>query len=176
MIISEPLCATICAHFLTFSPFHGADSRCDGYVRLSRRQRSDALKLCASTAEYDPCMPSTVGIDLTSLDEVRDSMRTFGRRYLERVYTPRELDECRADPGPLASRFAAKEAAMKALKAVDRLPWHSIAVEGDETGRPALHLRDAAASLARQRGVASVSVTLTSTASYAAAVVVMEAE
>jgi len=121
-------------------------------------------------------MPGSVGIDLTSLAEVRDSIQTFGRRYLERVYTRRELDECRADPGPLATRFAAKEATMKALKAADRLPWHSIAVEGDETGRPALHLTGAAASLARRRGVASASVTFTYNAWHAAAVVLVEAD
>ncbi len=119
-------------------------------------------------------MPSTVGIDLTSLAEVRDSIRAFGQRYLERVYTPRELEDCGADPGRLATRFAAKEAAMKALRAADRLPWHSIAVEGDETGRPALQLTGAAASLARTRGVASSSVTFTYNAGHAAAVVLME--
>ncbi len=119
-------------------------------------------------------MPTTVGLDLTSISEVRNSIRLFGQRYLQRVYTPRELDQCRADPRYLAARFAAKEATMKALSAADRLPWHSIAVEYDRDRRPTLRLNGSAAELARRRGVTSLEVSLTHEADHAAAVVLAQ--
>ena len=79
-----------------------------------------------------------VGLDLVSVDEVAESVRHFGDRYLTRVYTPHEIASCRRrsgatdDPGALAAeslaaRFAAKEAVMKVLRPVGvQLAWRSI--------------------------------------------------
>jgi len=115
----------------------------------------------------------SIGIDLASADAVEESLQTHGERYLARVYTDRERRECRSDAARLAARFAAKEAALKALRREDEaIPWTSIGVCTDGAGRPTLELIGPAAALARRRGVAELSVSLTHEGQFAAAVVV----
>src|SRR5665213_3165631 len=75
-----------------------------------------------------------VGIDLVSVGDVEASIDRYAERYLNRVYTPDELSECRATDGTLvterlATRFAAKEALLKALRTDDEaIPWSDVAV------------------------------------------------
>ena len=59
-----------------------------------------------------------LGVDATDLPRVRDVFARYGERFLRRVFTDVEIAYCtrQRDPIPsLAGRFAAKEAAMKAL-------------------------------------------------------------
>jgi holo-[acyl-carrier protein] synthase len=59
-----------------------------------------------------------LGFDATDLPRVREVLERYGERFLHRVFTRGEIDYCtrHRDPIPsLAGRFAAKEAAMKAL-------------------------------------------------------------
>ena len=59
-----------------------------------------------------------LGFDATDIPRIRETYVRYGDRFLERVYTPEEIAYCmrHRDPVPsLAARFAAKEAAMKAL-------------------------------------------------------------
>jgi holo-[acyl-carrier protein] synthase len=127
-------------------------------------------------------MSISIGIDLTATDAVAQSLRIHGERYLGRVYTERERRDCARPPGcpdagrpdavRLAARFAAKEATLKALRREDEaIPWTSIGVCTDGAGRPTLELTGAAAALARRRGVAALSVSLTHEGGFAAAVV-----
>lgn len=126
-------------------------------------------------------MPLRVGTDLVLAGAVRDAIATHGRRYLERVYTAGELDDCRgADGAPdalrLAARFAAKEAAMKALR-VGRdaaVPWTAIEVRRGAEGHPELRLHGPAAELAAAAGIAELAVSLTHEEPYASAVVIAE--
>jgi holo-[acyl-carrier protein] synthase len=116
-----------------------------------------------------------VGIDLACVAEVEESLRLHGERYLTRVYTEDERRDCGDDCERLATRFAAKEAAMKALVREDHpLGWRSIGVERDEAGRPTLRLTAAAAELARVRGVRSLSLSFTRGPGLVAAVVLAE--
>ena len=120
-------------------------------------------------------MPVHVGIDLVYADDVQEALARHGDRYLDRVYTERERREAGADPLRLAARFAAKEAAIKALRSDDvPLAWRDIAVHRDAAGRPTLHLTGAAQRLADQDGVHSLSVSITHEHDLAAAVVVAE--
>jgi holo-[acyl-carrier protein] synthase len=120
-------------------------------------------------------MPLLVGIDLVTVEEVRRSIADHGERYLSRVYTADELADADRAPARLAARFAAKEATMKALGRSDEaFGWREIAVARDADGRPSLCLSGPVASLARLRGVRSLTVSLTHEREYAAAVVVAE--
>ena len=59
-----------------------------------------------------------LGFDATDIPRVRDAVERYGHRFLQRVFTEAEIAYCtrQRDPAPsLAGRFAAKEAAMKAL-------------------------------------------------------------
>jgi holo-[acyl-carrier protein] synthase len=118
-----------------------------------------------------------VGIDLTLVPDVRDSLATFGTRYLNRVFTPREYaDACSsADPAPhLAARFAAKEATIKALKVEGAQPeWTSMEVWRHPMGWcDEMRLTGSAARLAASRGVDRLFVSLSHEGDAAVAVVV----
>jgi holo-[acyl-carrier protein] synthase len=120
-------------------------------------------------------MPVQIGIDLVRTEDVRRSMSAHGERYLQRIYTDGERHDCRSDPARLAARFAAKEATMKALRRRDEpLPWRSIGVVRDATGRPRLELSGAAAALAGRRHVRRLDLSLTHNRSLATAVVLAE--
>jgi holo-[acyl-carrier protein] synthase len=120
------------------------------------------------------------GLDLTSVASVRDSLAEHGDRYLERTFTPREVDASRrggrVDPRRLAERLAVKEATIEALAAADDgLDYRSIELTGDATGNGlevAMHGR--AAELAAASGVTRLAVSITSDDLLAAAAVVAE--
>jgi holo-[acyl-carrier protein] synthase len=105
-------------------------------------------------------MARYVGIDMTDVDEVRESLRMHGDHYLERVYTEDERRDCGTSTRRLAERFAAKEATM-----------HSVAVGRDAAGRPALVLSGPAADLARERGIGRLSVSFSAVATHTVAIV-----
>jgi holo-[acyl-carrier protein] synthase len=119
-------------------------------------------------------MTISVGIDLTCVDDVRDSIAAFGARYLERLYTGAELRDCGHDPQRLAGRFAAKEATLKALAVDEPVPWRSIAVRQEPGGGAALELSGAAARVAARRGIDRLTVSITHERDMAAAVVLAE--
>jgi holo-[acyl-carrier protein] synthase len=115
-----------------------------------------------------------VGIDSVAVASVRDALATHGDRYLARVYSPREQADCAGDPERLAARFAAKEAAVKALRAGDGgIPWTAIEVVRDATGAVDLVLHGPAAALAETAGVSDMAVSLTHEGGLASAVVVV---
>jgi holo-[acyl-carrier protein] synthase len=124
-------------------------------------------------------MPNRVGIDLVSVDEVRDSIRIHGDHYLERVYSESELADCRksdsVDPERLAARFAAKEAAMKVLRARDEaVTWREIEVRRDPSGWVELALTGRAAALAAEAGIMELALSLTHESGLASAIVIAE--
>lgn len=120
-----------------------------------------------------------VGIDLVSVESVAESVRTHGERYLQRVYTERELADCATsagvDPERLAARFAAKEAALKVLRPTDEgISWQAIDVRRDPGGWVDLELTGQAAILAAENGLTGFAVSLTHEEGFASAVVVAE--
>jgi holo-[acyl-carrier protein] synthase len=126
-------------------------------------------------------MPIRVGIDLTSVTGVRESIGAHGERYLKRVYTDAELAECRTGDGVdaerLAARFAVKEAAMKVLRPTehDAVPWTEIEVRhADASDAVEVELSGRAFELAAASGIGELTASLTHEAEFAAAVVVAE--
>jgi holo-[acyl-carrier protein] synthase len=118
-----------------------------------------------------------VGIDLVSVDSVREAIESHAERYLERVYTDGELADCSAsgalDPERLAARFAAKEAAVKVLRPPDaRPPLNSISVRRAAGGWVELELTGTAAEMAREEGLHEFALSLSHENGFATAVVV----
>jgi len=115
-----------------------------------------------------------VGCDLVELTEVENSIATFGEKYLRRIFTASELEDC---AGPtniarLAARFAAKEAAIKAF-AVPESAFVPTEIEVvSSQSLPRLQLSGAAARLAHIQGWSDVSLSLSHTGCHAAAVLV----
>lgn len=113
-----------------------------------------------------------VGVDLVEIDRVE---RAIGRRpsLAARVFSPAELElaGARARPGQhLATRFAAKEAALKAL-GIGGLRLHEVVVEGGGDGPPRIRLEGEAARRADQLGV-ELELSLTHSRQMACAVVI----
>ena len=84
-------------------------------------------------------MSMRVGIDLVSVESVRDSVNMHGEHYLRRIYTERELQDCSTptgvNPERLAARFAAKEATLKVLRPDEQgIPWNAIEVRRHPSG------------------------------------------
>ena len=119
-----------------------------------------------------------VGIDLVEIDAVAETLRSaLADRYLARIYTAAEVRDCTdangVSPARLAARFAAKEAVLKALDVGDHaVPWRTIEVRRQPSGRPTVSLHGVAEALARQEGVARIELSLSHEARYASALVV----
>jgi holo-[acyl-carrier-protein] synthase len=88
-----------------------------------------------------------IGIDIVEIDRVRDAVEKSGKRFLNRVFTPREIAYCRRGKDgikypELAARFAAKEAYAKALgTGLTKLDWKEIEVLKDPRGKPLLSIK-----------------------------------
>jgi holo-[acyl-carrier protein] synthase len=113
----------------------------------------------------------SVGIDLLEVERLE---RALARRprLAQRLFRPGELAHASRRRRPamhLAARFAAKEAALKAL-AAQAVPLCEIEVEGGGDTAPRLRLHGSAAEIARRQGV-RLEVSLTHTRAHAAAVV-----
>ncbi|MDP8225417.1 MAG: holo-ACP synthase [Candidatus Lernaella stagnicola] len=117
-----------------------------------------------------------VGVDLVSVPRIE---RIIARspRFLRRVYHPVEIEEANGRPDRFATRFAAKEAWLKAMALpLFTVPLTEVRIEIGRSGQPQLHLDGRAAELARERNVHNCHVSLSHTATEAVAVVVLEGE
>ena len=129
-------------------------------------------------ASKKPKMPRqnlSCGIDVVEILRFGEAVERGGQRFLDRIFTPQEAAYAarrkRTSILHLAARFAAKEAAIKALSQLDpeSVPvFRQIEVENDALGRPSIRFHDA-----RRRGI-TLSVSLTHTEHTAAAIVVAQ--
>jgi holo-[acyl-carrier protein] synthase len=121
-----------------------------------------------------------VGLDLVAVESISDALRASHRdRYLDRVYTEREVLDCQTamglDAERLAARFAAKEATLKVLPLADEgVSLRSIEVLREPSGRVRIQLTGRAAEVAAEAGVIDLSLSVTHEGGFAAAVVVAE--
>ena len=101
-------------------------------------------------------------------------------RFVERVFTEAERDYCDscgvASAQHYAARFAAKEAALKALGTGWRggIRWHDVEVIRQETGVPALLFRGEALEVFRRSGATLAHLSLSHTSEHAVAQVILE--
>ncbi|GAC1513922.1 MAG: holo-[acyl-carrier-protein] synthase [Gemmatimonadaceae bacterium] len=125
-------------------------------------------------------MIAGLGIDLVEIARVERLLAAKGDRALRRLFTAREIAYAASKTRPaihLAARLAAKEAAFKALAgtAASRgIGWREVEVSNGPHGPPAIMLHGGAKARAHQLGIRRVWVSLTHTATTAAAVVVLE--
>jgi holo-[acyl-carrier protein] synthase len=115
------------------------------------------------------------GCDVLAVQEVRDSLASFGDRYLRKVFTTGEIDDCHGlnRVHGLAARFAAKEAVIKAFAEPD-MPFPLREIEVTREGPlPRLRLSGSVAERARLQGWRSSSLSLSHADCHAMAVVVV---
>lgn len=117
-----------------------------------------------------------VGIDIVDLEEFRARLSDD---LVADVFLPAEIEYASSRARPwesFAARFAAKEAAMKALGAglAQGMRWRDIEVVRDAAGQVELALRGAALELSREKGTLSTSLSVSHSARSAVAVVILE--
>ena len=122
---------------------------------------------------------ASIGIDIVEVERVAEIIARHGDRFLTRVFTPREVLYCRSRKRKnehFAARWAAKEAAVKALRSAfeGAVGWHDIEVAKGEMGEPVLRLRGGAAALAEKQGIERLHLTISHVRELAVACVVAE--
>src|SRR5437764_13732735 len=112
------------------------------------------------------------GVDICEVRRVRDAIERFGDRFLKRVFTEAEREYCESKRNRIeryAARFAAKEAAMKAIGTGLRrgVSWQDFEVSREAGGRPTLIIRGKAAEFAAKLGMNRAAISLTHTCDQA---------
>ena len=120
------------------------------------------------------------GIDVTETARIEKALARHGDRFSRRIYTAQEIRYCekfknRAER--YAARFAAKEAAFKALGTGWRggIEWIDAEVAHQSSGKPELVLHGKASERAEQLGVTRVSLSISHGEQFAVAIVILEA-
>ena len=93
-------------------------------------------------------MKISCGVDIIEIDRVKESIEQLGDKFLNRVFTDKEIEYCESRKNQkyqhYAARFAAKEAAFKAVSGqIDdkyNVCWKDFEVTNDEQGRPSIKL------------------------------------
>jgi holo-[acyl-carrier protein] synthase len=119
------------------------------------------------------------GIDIAEVPRVAAAIARFGNRFLQRIYTEGEIRYCQSKANHVeryAARFAAKEAAMKALGTGwnHGIRWRDIEVRRQPGGRPTIAFHGKAAEVAARLGAVHVALSLSHTAQQAIAQVILE--
>ncbi len=84
-----------------------------------------------------------IGIDIVDVKRIEQAVRRWGGRFVERVFTPEEIEYCLGRVNPYdsyAARFAAKEAFIKALDPGVPVFLREIGVVRAASGRPGIRL------------------------------------
>jgi holo-[acyl-carrier protein] synthase len=120
-----------------------------------------------------------LGIDIAEVARVKAAIERHGETFLRRLYTAQEQEYCERFKNKYeryAGRFAAKEAAMKALGTgwSRGVRWVDVEVTREKGGRPTMRLAGEAAHIADRLGVKYISLSITHTADQAFAQVIFE--
>jgi holo-[acyl-carrier protein] synthase len=122
-----------------------------------------------------------LGVDIVETSRIADLMGNHPERFLERCFTQAEQRDSQSTKRQLehlAARFAAKEAALKALGTgwSQGIGWTDIEVVRAESGRPSLKITGRAGEIADERGIASWHLSLSHISTHAVASVIAESE
>ena len=91
------------------------------------------------------------GIDIIEVSRIKESIETIGDSFLNKIYTPKEIEYCNSKKNMkyqhFAARFAAKEAIFKAISSILKdkfeISWKNVEILVDENGRPKVYFIDA---------------------------------
>ncbi|MBV9691963.1 MAG: holo-ACP synthase [Ktedonobacteraceae bacterium] len=114
-----------------------------------------------------------VGIDIIEVERVRRAVERHGERFLRRVFTEQEVQQCRSKAARLAGRFAAKEAICKALgTGLHGVSWREMEIVQLRSGRPSVRLHARAKQRADLLGLSAFDVSIADLAQFSLAVAV----
>lgn len=117
-----------------------------------------------------------IGLDIVDVSRIKKAAEKWEKSFLQKVFTQAELKYClekKSSYQSLAARFAAKEAAVKALGVgFQGVSWQDMEVTNDDLGKPSLVLRGKALEIAERQGVSQIYLTLSHCKEYAVAQVI----
>lgn len=121
------------------------------------------------------------GVDIVETPRIEQALDRHGERFSKRIYTPREIAYCEQFKNKAeryAARFAAKEAAFKALGTGwrDGVRWLDVEVTHQPSGKPELQLSGRAKELAQQLRVTRTAVSISHSDHYVIAQVIFESD
>ncbi len=112
------------------------------------------------------------GVDLIEISRISQAIERHGERFLRRIFTSKELALVGDQPSSLAGRFAAKEAAAKALGCgIGDVSWTEIEILRGPNNQPELHLHGNARRIAEKLGYHTWSISLSHSMDFAIAMV-----
>ena len=124
-------------------------------------------------------MISGIGIDLIEVGRIRDAIAKYGDRFTNRIYTKIEIEYCSSKKNAAlhyAGRFAAKEAAFKAMERgwMGDISWKEIEIYNEPSGAPRIVFYGKALELIQEKKVIRAFVTISHIDEHATAAVVLE--
>ena len=115
------------------------------------------------------------GVDIIEIKRVEKVALSYGDRFLKRIYTDDEIKYCRGRAPQLASRFAAKEAVMKALgTGIRGVGWRDVEITRKRGMAPHIKLHGRAKKRASQIGLKGLAISLSHSKEFAVASVIGE--
>lgn len=119
------------------------------------------------------------GIDIAEVPRIAESIKRFGERFIRRVFTDGEIRYCDSKANRFeryAARFAAKEAAMKALGTGwnHGVRWRDVEVAREPGRRPTIKFHGKAAAFAARLNTKNISLSISHTPEQAIASVILE--
>lgn len=125
-------------------------------------------------------MEFNVGVDLAEIDRFKRLNYNDNRHFYDRVFTPREIEQCLSSTNPaphFAANFSAKEAVYKALNKYTHIELDEVEVLRAQDGAPYVNLKHrkkkgAKKETSRQESAFEIKLSLSHTISYAIAFVV----
>ena len=115
-----------------------------------------------------------IGTDIIGCDRIAQMLEKHGDVFLQKVFTPREIEYCSARKAAhqhYAGRWAAKEAVLKVLGTgwAKGIQWTDVEVINEASGAPTLLLANRAAEIALAQGIRTVQISISHCKEYATA-------
>ena len=115
-----------------------------------------------------------IGTDIAECKRVGQMIEKHGDAFLQRVYTPQEIDYCslrKSSVQHYAGRWAAKEAVLKALGTgwAHGIKWTDVEVVNQQGGKPNIVLTDKALEISHSQGVREMLISISHCQDYATA-------
>ena len=115
----------------------------------------------------------STGIDIIEIKRFTETINRQGDKFLNRIFSHQELLDCGDRMESLAARFAAKEAASKALGCgIGKVSWLDLEITRNDENQPGITLHGAASDLADSQNLNTWSISLSHTSEIAIALVV----
>ncbi len=124
-------------------------------------------------------MIAGIGVDIIEVDRIEQAHQRHGEAFLDRIYTDDEVNYCWDGAHPFqrfATRFAAKEAVLKALGVgwQNGTSFRDVGVIIDDLGAPSVELSGRSREISDQQGITSIHLSLSHDTHYAVAQAIAE--